>query len=394
MIDATKGYKIAVVALVFAFIGWVLPGTITNNFYNIFNISGVDNTSLNLKVNKSGDSMTGILNMTGNNINSVNVINITNGINIISKVYNSTYTINTTATETGVLTINVSNAVGANNDTLVYLNGHSNANFSDVFFTQNNVTIPFYHTETNLSMFYVNVTSLTYPVVLNYGNLSINNIGDGNTTFDIFADGTTLEKFNTTGVTLSGGNISIAANINGGNYLTTKTKINRPSVAVYDLTVPAFYSVEGFTTTSDLQNEANTNQIIYYAAGDNNFYSEYHDGIGSSSANIGARTATEHVQKLLWRNTSTETKFYIDDIEKTSPGANFPTTTPMHFSISAHDSFNVANILVDNLLIYKYSNGKFNTWGSEIVTTTPTTGQLYCVFVNAAGSVQATLGAC
>jgi len=43
------------------------------------------------------------------------------------------YSQSTTATATGVLTVNVSNSVGTSNDTIIYLNGHANANFSDVW---------------------------------------------------------------------------------------------------------------------------------------------------------------------------------------------------------------------------------------------------------------------
>jgi len=286
-------------------------------------------------------------------------------LSFVSGAEAAAYSQSTTATATGVLNVNVSNAVGTSNDTLIYLNGHANANFSDVWFSQNNAVLPFYHTETNLSVFYVNITTLSYPIYVIYGNPADNNLSNGNTTFAVFADGTSLEKFDTNGVTLSGGNISIAANAAGGNYLTTKTRLARPSVAVYDLSVPAFYSLEGYTNTAGLQNEGNANQIIYYAAADNNFYTEYRDGVGVSGINIGARTTTEHVQSLLWRNTTSDTKFIIDGVTKTSPGANFPASTSLYFSISAHDVNNVANILIDNLLIYNYSDGKFNNWSAE-----------------------------
>jgi len=286
-------------------------------------------------------------------------------LSFVSGAEAAAYSQSTTATATGVLTVNVSNAVGTSNDTIIYLNGHANANFSDVWFSQNNAVLPFYHTETNLSVFYVNITSLTYPIYIVYGNPADNNLSNGNTTFAVFADGTTLAPFNTNGVTLSGGEISIAANAAGGNYLTTKTQLARPSVAVYDVLVPSFFSVAGYFSSSGLQNEGSTNQVLFYAAGDNNYYSDYHDGVGSTTVNIGARTSTEHVQTLLWRNSSSDTKFIIDGATKTSPGANFPASTSLYFSVSAHDINNVGNIIVDNILIYNYSAGKFNNWSAE-----------------------------
>src|SRR3990172_4690690 len=84
--------------------------------------------------------------------------------------------------------LNLSNLTGTNNATHIFLNGHSNINFSDIRFTLNNATPSSYWIEDNISgTVWVNVP-LNGTINLYYGNPSAIDSSDGKNTFEFFDD--------------------------------------------------------------------------------------------------------------------------------------------------------------------------------------------------------------
>ena len=86
------------------------------------------------------------------------------------------------------LSLILSNATGSNNNaTHVFLNGHSNINFTDVRFTLDNTTPLSYWIEKDTGKVWVNVTA-NGTVNLYYGNPSATETSDGKKTFEFFDD--------------------------------------------------------------------------------------------------------------------------------------------------------------------------------------------------------------
>jgi len=192
-------------------------------------------------------------------------------------------------------------------------------------------------------------------IYMYYGNSSLSSASNGYNTFIRFNDGTSLIGFNSVGVSNSGGSTIIAANAGGKNYLTSTTTIARPVIAQYDITVPGFYHVSGFFSSSGLQDFSGANQIYWYDAGDNNRYTVMTDNSTNAAGTFFARTSTMHTLKIMWGTTLATTKYFVDGVQKTTPSSGFTSSTSLYFSISAHNSFNIPTITIDNLTIRKYA---------------------------------------
>jgi len=84
--------------------------------------------------------------------------------------------------------LNLMNTIGLNNNrTHVFLNGHSNINFTDIRFTLNNTNALSYWIEKETGRIWVNVTA-NGTVNLYYGNPSAIDSSDGDKTFEFFDD--------------------------------------------------------------------------------------------------------------------------------------------------------------------------------------------------------------
>ena len=86
------------------------------------------------------------------------------------------------------ISINISNSIGSNNATYVFLNGQSNTNFTDIRFTLDNITDLSYWRENNeTGKVWVNVIA-NGTVNLLYSNPSAIDSSDGKNTFEFFDD--------------------------------------------------------------------------------------------------------------------------------------------------------------------------------------------------------------
>ncbi len=142
------------------------------SYSSISFFQGYLNASLNMKVNKSGDVMTGNLTILGSVHPTTGVTlhfdNITN-----YAVYNQI----ADGYRPYQYTFYVSQNTGFNNASWIYTNGRSNLNFSDIHFYQNNVTpLPFWREEIfnetkDYAVFVVNVTG-NGTIRMDYGNKS------------------------------------------------------------------------------------------------------------------------------------------------------------------------------------------------------------------------------
>ena len=83
------------------------------------------------------------------------------------------------------ISLNLSNSIGTSNATHVFLNGHSNINFTDIRFTLDNATALPYWIDKEAGKVWVNVTA-NGVVNLYYGNPSATDSSNGMKTFEFF----------------------------------------------------------------------------------------------------------------------------------------------------------------------------------------------------------------
>jgi len=232
-----------------------------------------------------------------------------------------------------VLELNVSNSSGTNNNTHIFCNGNCNPSFSDVrFILDNNTQLPIWkNNDTN--KIYVNVTS-NGTVSFYYGNTgNTTDVSNGTRVFHRYADAKTLFGWTNFGATVDATKITIPS----GKYITTDANVSRSAIAEYSVSRPADATTlfHGFTSNVSKPDYAGIGVFLYYA-GDSNTYTVFNSP-AQSVVNNGAYTSAVKNIKILWTNSSTTTKFYINGSALTSPASNFPTVEKMNFSIGQAD---------------------------------------------------------
>ena len=141
-----------------------------NSTYNATYAALPNQTQMNTKINKSGDTMSGVLNTS------------TYGITMLSSNYSSDIQISN-GTRPYQISINISNAVGVNTVTNIFTNGHANANLSDIrFYLDNTTLLPYWIENTTTGRTWINVTS-NGTINMKYGNPGMLSLSNGTTTF-------------------------------------------------------------------------------------------------------------------------------------------------------------------------------------------------------------------
>lgn len=269
--------------------------------------------------------------------------------------------------------LNLSNAVGTNNDTYLYCNGHCNSNFSDIKFYLNNATLLNHYLD-NTSTGYVVYVNLTAngSVSMYYGKSTAASLSNGTNTFPFFEDFSgdlskwTLNK-------TSGGSATI---VNGELVLTDGLGTDWTTPIKLSATLPAatngyFFSGQMKTTT--------------FGSGMNNIGFNLTD----TAPSLNARTDMTP-QYIFYRNTTSTTvtspapqtnvydtfQFWFDGttynykiVERAVSGSGSHSTKPNIIVLGSAEAGSTPPVGVfDNIKVQQYTSvsaPKWATWGAE-----------------------------
>ena len=312
--------------------------------------------------------MSGNLNMTENNISSVNSINITNGITMMSKKTNY-YTENniTNGMRPIVISLNISTISGINNNTHIYTNNHSLSNFNDLYITQNDVPLNFCLEENSTSdrnRIHINVTG-NGSVKIAYGNLdnsSLSNCDLTNTKYHGYANSEYLDALQNRITNFEYSSIIKVDNINSNVWWGLADQL---------LDAPAHGISEKQYTTNAYYITYNISATVLY--------------------DIGILT-TGATYRFMFRRYGNQVDYYINDTYMKTVATTLPNS-----AIGLGMNFADANGAVQQwsyMSPWYSSADSWATWGNEVTIPTNISEKLYCVTINSDGVLKSTLGAC
>lgn len=288
---------------------------------------------------------------------------------------------------------------GTSTGSTIYLNGHANADFGDVRFTDNNgVEIPYWietYTAATTATVWVKIPT-TSTIWIYYGNSDAQTTSNGETTFVFFDDftGTSLNtsKWSSTLITYNSGTGTISVNnaltltqTNGADRgvslrsanalssdtLTIRTKVNARSAGT-----------SGAQIRLVLNNSSNTDAGVFGLYTPNNGTSYLYNGFGVGNPSFADTFTISSPTIYEWEGRVTNPRAYKDGVLKCT-GSGTP-TAPAGNYIRIWTYSTTASITLDWICARSYATTEptHSTWGEEQevtsyplkITINPTSG--------------------
>ncbi len=269
--------------------------------------------------------------------------------------------------------INLSNTAGVLTDyqakitlnTTNFNYSHANATGKDIRFTNSSDNSLDYWIEswnsTGDSIIWVEVNSLANAtnttIYMYYGNNVVDSESNGNNTFIIFNDGF-LSGWNQgpEGSTIVNGKIRIATGT--GNYFSSNISISRPSILEFEAQDSDGLkgNILGLTEVYNAYSRQGTHKLINFHFSSNTDLATHFGSPTSTFVKIGTHDTNTYDYKIIWGNDGSETEFYRDGVQNTSPASNFPDSTNLYIYFGSHNNIASSQKDIDDIRVRKYAS--------------------------------------
>ena len=189
-----------------------------------------------------------------------------------------------------------------------------------------------------------------------YGNPSAASASNGITTFIKFNDGFLGDGWVSSGASIVDGMIRIAAGTN--NYFSSSDTIPNNVVLEYSMndsqTLANLAEMLGFVSTNTDFVVGTSRGVFFQHSGPTpDEYTEYANPT-ENPVRIRTPDLTLTKMKIIWTDSGTTTKFYVNNTQYTSPSLGFPSDTSLYLYFGGINTNDQVAFSVDNIIVRKY----------------------------------------